>query len=109
MHSIEYRKIFSENLPSRKLVIGLALSAFLLSGCTDTTAYHEVTVGKHQTIDDIGNKECGPSFLGISIVARRNRLREFNDLATENLHQGQKLKVPDSLCYDTGDKVREES
>lgn len=91
-----------------KIVASLGMSAVLLGGCTETP-YHEVVVGRHETIDDIGYKECGPSFLSITVQARRNHIRMFNDLNEDKVHPGQRIKIPDSLCYDTGDKVRQDT
>jgi LysM repeat protein len=86
----------------------LALSSVLLVGCSDPAPSHNVTVKKGQTLDDIGTAECGPSFLNITTTPRRNHIREFNDLSSDTVTPGQVLKVPDSLCYDTGDKIRDD-
>lgn len=107
MRTTEYREKIAGFFPNHKLLVGLAASAVFLSGCTDSSPYHEVTVASdHQTLDSIGEAECGPSFLGITILPRRNRLRTFNELDTETLHRGQKIRVPYSLCYDTGDRIK---
>lgn len=106
--------MFNPNFPTQsldarltKLTSGLALSTLLLVGCSEPAPSHNVTVKQGQSLDDIGSAECGPSFLGMSIAARRNHIRDFNDLDTDKVTPGQVLKIPDSLCYDTGDKVRD--
>lgn len=103
MRTIERQRRFRD---FAKLPAALALSALFLAGCDNSTPYHEVTVGKNQTLDDIGAAECGPSLLNITVLPRRNHLRMFNGLDGDSVHPGQRLKVPDSLCYDTGDKIR---
>jgi hypothetical protein len=89
-----------------KMTGAFALSAVLLAGCDDTPPSHNVTVLRGQTLDDIGTLECGTSFLNITKTPRRNHIRDFNNLSSDDLTPGQILKIPDSLCYDTGDKVR---
>lgn len=81
---------------------GIALSALVLAGCNSETApYHEVVVKQHQTIDDISYAECGPTLFGLGTLARRNQIREFNHLDSNDVRSGQILKIPDALCDDT--------
>lgn len=81
---------------------GLALSAIVLAGCNnEATPYHEVVVKQHQTIDDISYAECGPTLFGLGAIARRNQIREFNNLDSDEVRSGQTLKIPNSLCQDT--------
>ncbi|MBC7764562.1 LysM peptidoglycan-binding domain-containing protein [Microbacteriaceae bacterium] len=91
-----------------KLTSGLALSSIFLAGCGEPAPSHNVTIKQGQTLDDIGTAECGPSFFNISETPRRNKLRNFNDLPSDAITPGQVLKIPDSFCYDTGDKRTDE-
>lgn len=103
----EWMHFIAELPRAQKLAPFLACTALFLTACDSNTPYHEVTVGAHQTMDDIGEAECGPSLFGITKLSRRNNLRMFNDLDSDSVHLGQHIMVPDDLCYRTGDKVRD--
>jgi hypothetical protein len=90
--------------PYARRLATIALAAGLLAGCNEATPSHTVVVKPGQTLDDIGEAECGPSAFNITIWPRRNQIRDFNDMSGYDVKTGQKLKIPDSLCYDTGDK-----
>lgn len=108
--------MYNPNIPSlprdaryiAKLTSGLALSSILFTGCSEPAPSHNVMIKQGQTLDDIGTAECGSSFLNISAIARRNNLRNFNDLPSDAITPGQVLKIPNSFCYDTGDKRSDE-
>jgi hypothetical protein len=91
---------------------GLAISALLFTGCNDTpdenTPSYKVIVLEGQTLEDIGYQECGPSLLGISTNIRKNKIREFNQLKDDSLDDGQVLRIPESLCEESGGPTRKQ-